>query len=131
MNDISEYEKLEIQRYLTWDEKKLFRELDRYYASSSPGGMRASYRVRGKGRVWLHETMPKLREFVCGEWDYDKRKDDPELQDKEHLAAALSEALAPLLERYPFPTGSPVPAYLVASILVHSGLDDLCQEDAT
>jgi hypothetical protein len=126
MTELSESEKQEIQRYLKWGQKRLFRELDRYYGASSPGGKRASYRFKGKGRVWLHELLPSLQEYVCDEWGYEAKKDAPELQDNEKLIAALGEALSPLLERNPFPTKAQVPAYLVAAILVDMGLDELC-----
>ena len=128
MADISDFERHEIGRYLKWDAKKLFRELDRYYGASAPGGQRASYRFKGKGRVWFNELQPKLQVFVCDEWGYQAKKDDPEFLDKEKLIAALGEALSPVLERHPFPTGSQVPAYLVAAILVHTDLDRLCGE---
>jgi hypothetical protein len=128
MADISDFERQEIGRYLKWDAKKLFRELDRYYGASAPGGQRASYRFKGKGRVWFTELQPKFRVFVCDEWGYQGRKDDAELQDKEKLIVALGEALSPVLERHPFPTGSQVPSYLVAAILVHADLDQLCGE---
>lgn len=126
MANISDFEKQEIGRYLKWDDKKLFRELDRYYGASSPGGQRASYRFRGRGRVWFSELLPKLQAFVCDEWNYQAKKDDPEIQDKETLIVALGDALSPLLQRNPFPTGAQVPNYLVAAILVNSGLDQLC-----
>ena len=128
MAEVSEFEKQEIQRYLKWDEKKLFRELDRYYGASAPGGQQASYRFRGKGRVWFNELLPQLEEFVCEEWGYPTKKDDPELQDGEKLITALGEALSPLLERHPFPTKAQVPTYLVAAILVNVGLDELCAQ---
>jgi hypothetical protein len=128
MTDISELEKQEIRRYLKWDDKKLFRELDRYYGASSPGGQRASYRSRGRGRVWFSELLPKLQAFVCDEWNYHAKRDDPEIQDKETLIAALGDALSPLVQRNPFPTGAQVPAYLVAAILVNSDLNQLCGE---
>jgi hypothetical protein len=127
MDELPESEIRELQRYLAWDEKRLFRELDRYYGASSPGGKRAAYSVRGKGRVWLKETWQKLEAFVCDEWDYPARKSTPELQDKERLAVELSQALSPLLERNPFPTGAQVPSHLVAAILVQWGLDQLCE----
>ncbi len=126
MPELSESQKQEIQRYLKWDQKRLFRELDRYYGASSPGGQRASYRFKGKGRVWLNEFLPRLQEFVCDEWGYEAKKDDLELQDNEKLMVALGEALSPLVERNPFPTRAQVPAYLVAAILVNMGLDELC-----
>jgi hypothetical protein len=128
MAEVSEFEKQEIQRYLKWDEKKLFRELDRYYGASAPGGQRASYRFKGKGHVWFSELLPRLQEFVCDEWDYAAKKDDPGLKDEERLVTALGEALSPLLERNPFPTKAQVPTYLVAAILVELGLDDLCSQ---
>ena len=128
MEDASDSEIQEIRRYLKWDRKKLFRELDRYYGASSPGGQRASYRFKGKGRVWFNELMPKLQEFVCGEWDYPGRKDEAELQEDESLVQTLGEAISPLLERNPFPTGSLAPSNLVAAILVDSGLDQLCEQ---
>jgi hypothetical protein len=131
MADISAFEKQEIGRYLKWDAKKLFRELDRYYGASSPGGRRASYRFRGKGRVWFNELLAKLRTFVCDEWDYPAKRDDPDLEDKEALIVALGDALAPLLLRNPFPNGVQVPAYLVAAILVNSDLDQLCAQGET
>jgi len=126
MPELSESQKQEIQRYLKWDQKRLFRELDRYYGASSPGGQRASYRFKGKGRVWLNEFLPRLQEFVCDEWGYEAKKDDLELQDNEKLMVALGEALSPLVERNPFPTRAQIPAYLVAAILVNMGLDELC-----
>jgi len=42
MADISDLERQEIARYLEWGKKRLFRELDRYYGASLPGGRRAS-----------------------------------------------------------------------------------------
>lgn len=128
MADPPDFEKQEILRYLKWDRKKLFRELDRYYGASSPGGQRASYRFKGKGRVWFNELVPKFREFVCDEWDYASRKEEPELQENQALVAALGEAISPLVERNPFPTGSLAPTNLVAAILVNSGLDQLCEK---
>jgi len=126
MADKREVEKSQIEKFLSWDRKKLFRELDRYYGASSPGGRRASYRVKGKGRVWFNEALPKLQEFVCGEWDYEARKKDPELQDQVGLTLALADALSSLLERNPFPTGAQVPAPLVAAMLVQYELERLC-----
>jgi hypothetical protein len=126
MVEVSDFEKQEIRRYLKWDAKKLFRELDRYYGASSPGGGRASYRFRGKGRVWLDELLPKLQEVVCDEWNYPSKREDPALQEKEALVVALGEAIAPLMQRNPFPTGAQAPTYLVAAILVSSDLDRLC-----
>ena len=126
MVEISDFERQEIRRYLKWDAKKLFRELDRYYGASSPGGERASYRFRGKGRVWFNELLPRLQELVCDEWDYQAKKEEPELQENEGLVVALGEAIAALLQRNPFPTGAQVPTYLVAAILVHLDLDQLC-----
>jgi hypothetical protein len=128
MAEISEFEKQEIQRYLKWGEKKLFRELDRYYGASAPGGQRASYRFKGKGHVWFKELQPRLEEFVCDEWGYEAKKDDPDLQDNEKQVVSLGEALSPLLERHPFPTTAQVPAYLVAAILVNMGLDEICAQ---
>ena len=128
MAEISDFERQEIRRYLKWDLKKLFRELDRYYGASSPGGQRASYRFKGKGRVWFNDVLPKLQEFVCDEWNYPARKKDPELKEDEGLVATLGEAITPLIERNPFPTGAQVPTYLVAAILVSSGLDQLCDQ---
>jgi hypothetical protein len=126
MVEISDFERQEIRRYLKWDGKKLFRELDRYYGASSPGGEKASYRFKGKGRVWFNELLPRLQELVCDEWDYQAKKEEPELQENEGLVVALGEAIAPLIQRNPFPTGAQVPIYLVAAILVHSDLDQLC-----
>jgi hypothetical protein len=126
MAELSESEQQEIQRYVKWDQKRLYRELDRYYGASSPGGQRASYRVKGKGRVWLNELLPRLQEFVRDEWGYETHKNDPEMEDDEKLTAALGEALMPLVERNPFPTRAQVPVYLVAAILVSMGLDELC-----
>lgn len=126
MVEISDFERQEIRRYLKWDAKKLFRELDRYYGASSPGGEKASYRFKGKGRVWFNELLPRLQQFVCDEWDYQAKKEEPELQENEGLVVALGEAIAPLIQRNPFPTGAQVPIYLVAAILVHSDLDQLC-----
>lgn len=128
MAEISESEREEIQRYLEWDEKRLFRELDRYYGASMPGGQQASYRIRGKGRVWFNELLPRLKDHICDEWGYQQKKEDPELQDKDTLVIAVGEALLPLLETNPFPTGAQVPAYLVAAILVRMNLDALCAE---
>jgi hypothetical protein len=126
MVEISDLEKQEIHRYLKWDDKKLFRELDRYYGASSPGGERASYRFRGKGRVWFNELLPKLQEVVCDEWNYQAKREEPELQENEELVIAVGEAIAPLVHRNPFSTGAQVPTYLVAAILVQSDLDQLC-----
>ena len=126
MVEISDFERQEIRRYLKRDGKKLFRELDRYYGASSPGGEKASYRFKGKGRVWFNELLPRLQELVCDEWDYQAKKEEPELQENEGLVVALGEAIAPLIQRNPFPTGAQVPIYLVAAILVHSDLDQLC-----
>jgi len=126
MADQPDPERTQIERYLSWDDKKLFRELDRYYQASSPGGRGASYRVKGKGRVWFNEVLPKLQEFVCSEWDYPSRKKDPELQDPVALALALAEALSSVLERIPFPTGGQASPSLVAAILVQSDLERLC-----
>jgi hypothetical protein len=128
MAEISDFESEEIQRYLKWDEKRLFRELDRYYSASMAGGQQASYRVRGKGRVWFNDLLPRLRDHICEEWGYEQKKEDPELQDKESLVIAVGEALLPLLQRNPFPTGAQVPTYLVAAILVQMNLDTLCGE---
>ena len=128
MADEPELETTQIERYLSWDEKKLFRELDRYYQASSPGGRGASYRVKGKGRVWFNEVLPKLRQFVCVEWDYPTRKKDPELKEPLALALALAEALSPSLERIPFPTGAQAPPSLVAAMLVRSDLERLCSD---
>jgi hypothetical protein len=126
MADEPGLERTQIERYLSWNEKRLFRELDRYYEASSPRGRGASYRVKGKGRVWFNEVLPKLQEFVCGEWDYPARKKDPELQEPVALALALAEAIAPSLERIPLPTGGQVPPSLVAAMLVQSDLERLC-----
>lgn len=126
MADEPEFERTQMERYLSWHEKKLFRELDRYYQASSPGDSRASYRVKGKGRVWFYEVLPKLQEFVCNEWDYPTRKKDPELQDPVALALALAEALPSVLERLPFPTGGQASPSLVAAMLVQSDLERLC-----
>ena len=128
MSEISDFEIQEIQRYLKWDDKRLFRELDRYYGASSPGGQKGSYRFKGKGRVWFNEILPRLQEFIRDEWAYPAKKDDPELQDEEKLTVALGDALSPLLQRNPFPTKAQVPTYLVAAILVNAGLDQLCGE---
>jgi hypothetical protein len=128
MAEISDFEREEIQRYLKWDVKRLFRELDRYYGASMPGGQQASYRVRGKGRVWFNELLPRLRDHVCEEWGYERKKEDPELQEQDALLIAVGEALLPLLQRNPFPTGAQVPTYLVAAILVQMNLDTLCGE---
>jgi len=126
MVEISDFEREEIRRYVKWDGKRLFRELDRYYGASSPGGERATYRFRGKGRVWFNELLPRLREVICDEWDYRSKKEEPELQESEGLIVALGEAIGSLLQRNPFPTGAQVPNYLVAAILIHSDLDQLC-----
>ncbi len=131
MAEISDFEREEIQRYLKWDEKRLFRELDRYYGASMPGGQRASYRVRGKGRVWFNELLPRLRDHICEEWGYERKKEDPELQETDALLIAVGEALLPLLQRNPFPTGAQVPTYLVAAILVQMNLDTLCGEKSS
>ena len=131
MAEISDFEREEIQRYLKWDEKRLFRELDRYYGASMPGGQRASYRVRGKGRVWFNELLPRLRDHICEEWGYERKKADPELQETDALLIAVGEALLPLLQRNPFPTGAQVPTYLVAAILGQMNLDTLCGEKSS
>ncbi|NIN67417.1 MAG: hypothetical protein GTO63_22490 [Anaerolineae bacterium] len=131
MAEISDFEREEIQRYLTWDAKRLFRELDRYYSASMPGGQRASYRVRGKGRVWFNELLPRLRDYICEEWGYERKKENPELQETDALLIAVGEALLPLLQRNPFPTGAQVPTYLVAAILVQMNLDTLCGEKSS
>lgn len=126
MAEISDLERQEIERYLKWGEKELFRELDRYYGASMPGGRRASYRFRGKGRVWFNQLLPKFKELICDEWRYGTRKEDPHLQDKENLVIAVGEALMPFIQRNPFPTKAQVPTYLVSAILVQMGLDRLC-----
>lgn len=131
MVQVSDLERQEIQRYLEWDEKQLFRELDRYYGASLPGGQQASYRFRGKGRVWLKELLPRLKDIVCNEWGYEAKKDDPELEDKESLVIAIGDELMPFVQRNPFPTKAQVPTYLVAAILVQMGLDDLCGEEGS
>lgn len=124
--EISDLERQEIERYLKWGEKELFRELDRYYGASMPGGRRASYRFRGKGRVWFNELLPRLRELICDEWGYDTKKEDPQLQNKEDLVVAVAEALTPFLQRNPFPTKAQAPTYLVSAILAQMDLDKLC-----
>lgn len=126
MADISDLERQEIERYLEWGKKRLFRELDRYYGASLPGGQRASYRFRGKGRVWFNRLLPSFKETICNEWGYEAHKADPQLKDKESLVIAVGEALAPLVHRNPFPTKGQVPVYLVAAILVQMDLDELC-----
>ena len=123
MAEISDFERQEIQRYLKWNEKRLFRELDRYYGASLPGGQRPSYRFRGKARAWFSSLLPRLREHMREEWGYEEKKQDPELQDQENLVIAVGEALLPLLERNPFPTGAQAPTYLVSAIVVQVGLD--------
>jgi hypothetical protein len=126
MAEISDLEREEIKRYLNFGEKKLFRELDRYYGASDPSGHQASYRYRGKGRVWFNQLLPRFRQLVCEEWRYAEKRDDPQLQDKESLVIAIGEALEPLLQRNPFPTSAQAPTYLVSAILVQLGLDQLC-----
>ena len=126
MAEISDLEKQEIERYVKWGEKELFRELDRYYGASLPGGQKASYRYRGKGRAWFNQLLPRFKEAICDEWGYSTKREDPELQDKQNLVIAIAEALMPLLQRNPFPTKGQVPYYLVSAILVESGLDKLC-----
>jgi hypothetical protein len=128
MVDEAELERTQMEKYLSWDQKRLFRELDRYYGASSPGGRRASYRVKGKGRVWFNEALSKLQEFVCEEWDYAARKKDPELEEPVALALALAEAIAPSLERIPLPTGGQVPPPLAAALLIQSDLEALCAD---
>ena len=93
MADISDLERQEIGRYLEWGKKQLFRELDRYYGASLPGGQRASYRFRGKGRVWFNRLLPSLKETICNEWGYEAHKADSQLKDKESLVIAVGEAL--------------------------------------
>jgi hypothetical protein len=126
MAEISDLERQEIERYLQWDEKELFRELDRYYSASMPGGRRASYRFRGKGRAWFNQILPRLKGLICDEWGYATKKEEPELQDKENLVIAIGEALMPLLQRNPFPTKAQAPPYLISVILVQMDLDELC-----
>ena len=126
MAEISDLEKQEIERYLHWDEKELFRELDRYYGASMPGGRRASYRFRGKGRAWFNQVLPRLKELICDEWGYVTKKEEPELQAKESLVIAIGEALTPLLQRNPFPTKAQAPPHLISAILLQMGLDELC-----
>ena len=126
MAEISDLEKQEIERYLKWDERELFRELDRYYGASMPGGRRASYRFRGKGRAWFNQLLPRLKEFICDEWGYADKKKETQLQDKEDLVVVLGETLMPLLQRHPFPSKAQAPPYLVSAILVQMDLDELC-----
>ncbi len=126
MAEISDLERQEIERYLKWGEKELFRELDRYYGASMPGGRQASYHFRGKGRVWFNELLPELKEVICDQWEYAAKREDPQLEDKENLVAAVGEVLMPLIQRNPFPTGAQVPTYLVSAILVQMDLDKLC-----
>ena len=126
MAEISDLERQEIERYLKWGEKELFRELDRYYGASMPGGRRASYRFRGKGRVWFNQLLPRFKKLVCDEWGYGAKKEDSQLQGKENLVIAVGEALIPLMQRNPFPTKAQGPTYLVSAILVEMGLDRLC-----
>jgi hypothetical protein len=131
MAEISDLERQEIERYLKWDQKELFRELDRYYGASMPGGRRASYRFRGKGRVWLNQLLPRLRELICDEWGYAAKKEDPQLQHKEELIVAVGDLLTPFIQRNPFPTKSQAPPYLVSAILVQMDLDTLCNGGST
>lgn len=128
MADISDLERQEIERYLEWGEKRLFRELDWYYGASLPGGQQASYRSRGKGRVWFKRLLPRFEQTICEEWGYNAKKADPELKDKENLVIAVGDALTPLIQRNPFPTKGQVPIYLVAALVVRMDLDDLCGE---
>lgn len=126
MAEISDLQRQEIDRYLKWGEKKLFRELDRYYGASLPGGQQASYRFRGKGRAWFNQLLPRFRQLICDEWGYDDKKEDPQFEDRQNLVIAVAEALTPLIQTNPFPTKAQAPIHLVSAIMVHMGLDELC-----
>jgi len=126
MAEVSDLERQEINRYLKWSEKELFRELDRYYGASMPGGRRASYRFRGKGRVWFTQLLPRFKEIICDEWGPGAKKEDPQLEDRENLVIAVGEALMAFVQRNPFRTKAQVPTYLVSAILVQMDLDKLC-----
>ena len=73
----------------------------------------------------LAPYRPLLRRIVCKEWNWGKRRDNPDYQDPARLADALAQAIAGHASVFPFP-----PA-LLAAILLKEGLDDFCDLEDT
>lgn len=100
----------EIARYLGTDLDSLNAEFGRYLGTEVCHAPISPY-------------MDELRRVICVEWNWASRRNDPVLADPERCTEAVLEALIQANVQVPFPLP------LVASFLVKSGLDVLCDLD--
>lgn len=74
--------------------------------------------VRSSSGLQAH--VDELRQLICHEWDWPRRRNEPELQDPLARADAVCQLIVNSSLRLPFP------AELAAAYLVKEGLDKLC-----
>jgi hypothetical protein len=105
-------ETVEVQRYLDRPLDDLMDELEIYHEHARDGmGYYAD--------VW-RRLEPTLRERVCVEWNWCKRRKDARTDEPLTIATRLLSIVAPVAMQWQ------VPAALIAVILVKRGLDAFC-----
>lgn len=104
--------------YLDRSLDELFSELESY-EERPPVIMRGGGTMRGFGSLWS-SVEPRLRQKICGEWNWCARRENYTFQNQETLVIALAEMLT---NRF-MPQN--VPVVLLASIAVKVGLDKFC-----
>jgi hypothetical protein len=102
----------EVARYLARDQDDLLDELSVYAEASGV--------ARGPADAWK-QLVPRLRQAVCQDWNWCRRRQDNRFDDKITLAFAIAEVLTATT----LPWG--VPVALVTVILVKFGLDKFCE----
>lgn len=112
-----------VQQYFE-DERILLEDWYRdLYRAQFPGepvaAMPSLEKIQSDFKKWVEDSKIQLRNLICVEWDYPKRRDNKEFQDKVGLAAGLADFLISLTLEIPAPIAT-------ATLLVQMGLDRIC-----
>ncbi len=123
MRQPTDEERRMIERYLADDEDNLYfglayaRLREEYPTSMFSLDIEATKRA---GRKFWRGIDQSLQQKLCGEWELCKKIDDPKLEDKVTLVVSIADVITASA------IGLPVPATLIAAIVVRIGARKFC-----
>lgn len=108
----------EIEEFLSQDIETLYEILD--LLSSSEKNIRYSPgNEKDRGKDYFEDIISSLNKKICNEWEFCKKRNDPDFQDTVNLISTVADVIASM--------SIGVPPVLVSTILFKKGLVKFCK----
>ena len=110
--------RIEITKFAAEELDTLYQLVDLYRSADTSVGHMPGHEI-SRTEAFLREIDGRLKAKICDEWEYCKKRNDPDLQDNVSLIACVADLIAT------FTIG--IPPTLIATILVKKGLTQYCR----